>query len=122
MLLNVYADNADEHLKNHGFLRGFDGRWGLSPVFDIVPCPSKRNTVMRLENGHAVDVEDVFSSHAAMGLRQDEAEAIRSQVEEVASRWREFMTDRGVSDEDIEAITPAFAAAPEAPVSTWTMK
>jgi serine/threonine-protein kinase HipA len=108
MLLNVYAGNTDEHLKNHAFLRGIDGRWGVSPVFDIVPCPSKRNTVMRLGKGHAVDVDDAFSSHAAMGLRQDEAEAIRTQVEEVARRWREFMADRGVSDEDIEAITPAF--------------
>jgi serine/threonine-protein kinase HipA len=122
MLLNVYAGNTDEHLKNHAFLRGIDGRWGLSPIFDIVPCPSKRSTVMRLGKGHAVNVEDAFSSHGSMGLQQDQAEAIRNQVEEVTSRWREFMTDRSVSYENIETITPAFAAAPGAPVTTRTTK
>jgi serine/threonine-protein kinase HipA len=110
MLLNVFIGNTDDHLKNHAFIRNGDGRWGLSPVYDLVPYPSRRETVMRLGRGHAVDVDDAFASHRDMGLRQDEAEAIYREVLNVTCRWQDFMDERGVDSVDLTTIAPAFAA------------
>nr|WP_319473340.1 HipA domain-containing protein [uncultured Cohaesibacter sp.] len=36
MAFDVLVRNTDDHLRNHGFLRGASG-WQLSPAFDILP-------------------------------------------------------------------------------------
>lgn len=111
MLLNVFIGNTDDHLRNHGFLRGVEGGWRLSPVYDVVPHPRRRKTVLRLGRGHDVDIDDAFSAHRAFGLREEQAIAILNDVAPIVARWREFMTARGVSPFDVEEIEPAFAEA-----------
>jgi serine/threonine-protein kinase HipA len=34
-VFNFLAVNRDDHAKNHGYLLGHDGRWRLTPVYDI---------------------------------------------------------------------------------------
>jgi serine/threonine-protein kinase HipA len=36
MVFNVIARNQDDHTKNIAFLMGRDGRWRLSPAFDVI--------------------------------------------------------------------------------------
>lgn len=36
LVFNLAAGNSDDHVKNHGALRGDDGRWRLAPAFDLV--------------------------------------------------------------------------------------
>jgi serine/threonine-protein kinase HipA len=36
MVFNLAVGNSDDHVKNHGALRGEDGRWRLAPAFDLV--------------------------------------------------------------------------------------
>ena len=36
MVFNLVVGNSDDHVKNHGALRGEDGRWRLAPAFDLV--------------------------------------------------------------------------------------
>jgi serine/threonine-protein kinase HipA len=98
-------------LRNHGFLRGVDGRWQLSPIYDVVPHPRRRKTVLRLGRGHDVDIDDAFSAHGAFGLREEEASAIEAEVAPIAAQWREFMAARNISASDMEKIAPAFAEA-----------
>lgn len=111
MLLNVFIGNTDDHLRNHGFLRGVEGGWRLSPIYDVVPHPRRRKTVLRLGRGYDVDIDDAFSSHAAFGLREEEALAIEADVALNATAWREFMAARSVSQSDLGKIAPAFAEA-----------
>jgi serine/threonine-protein kinase HipA len=35
MLFNVIARNQDDHTKNIAFLMGPDGKWKLSPAYDV---------------------------------------------------------------------------------------
>ena len=35
MVFNILARNQDDHSKNHAFLMGTNGRWHLSPAYDI---------------------------------------------------------------------------------------
>jgi serine/threonine-protein kinase HipA len=36
MVFNIAARNQDDHVKNFAFLMGRDGRWRLSPAFDVI--------------------------------------------------------------------------------------
>ena len=36
LVFSLVVDNSDDHVKNHGLLRGVDGRWRLAPAFDLV--------------------------------------------------------------------------------------
>jgi serine/threonine-protein kinase HipA len=36
MVFNIAARNQDDHVKNFGFLMDADGRWRLSPAFDVI--------------------------------------------------------------------------------------
>ncbi len=35
MVFNIYARNRDDHAKNHAFLMDADGKWRLSPAYDL---------------------------------------------------------------------------------------
>src|SRR3546814_9167710 len=35
MVFNVLARNRDDHPKNHAFMMMFDGRWTLTPAYDL---------------------------------------------------------------------------------------
>src|SRR3546814_4536185 len=37
MLFDIAVGSSDNHLRNHAFTRNLDGRWTLSPVFDVTP-------------------------------------------------------------------------------------
>lgn len=37
MVFNMVIDNSDDHIKNHGVLYSGNGRYHLSPAFDMVP-------------------------------------------------------------------------------------
>jgi len=37
MVFNVLSANQDDHAKNHSFVMGHDGKWKLSPVYDLTP-------------------------------------------------------------------------------------
>jgi serine/threonine-protein kinase HipA len=37
MVFNIVVDNSDDHIKNHGVLYSGNGRYKLSPAFDVVP-------------------------------------------------------------------------------------
>ena len=36
LVFNLAVGNSDDHVKNHGALRGEDGQWRLAPAFDLV--------------------------------------------------------------------------------------
>lgn len=50
--LGAVVNNTDDHMRNHGFLR-VDGRWQLSPVFDLNP-----NTNLRTSHSTMLDGRD----------------------------------------------------------------
>lgn len=112
MIFNVLIGNTDDHLRNHAFLRWMDGQWRLSPVYDLVPQPGRRDMVLKLNKGHSVDLEDALSSSGRFGIGREEALEIWWDVAQVVGRWRTFMKRRHVTETDMDIIAPAFARAP----------
>jgi serine/threonine-protein kinase HipA len=109
----VLVGNRDDHLRNHGFLRGPSG-WRLAPAFDINPNPDKR------EHAFAIDEADPRPSLATLRrtapyYRLDESSArrIESQVREAVRTWRAVASNVGVGADELDALAGVFQSAAE---------
>ena len=59
---NVLTQHRDDHLRNHGFLRGATG-WRLAPAFDLNPMPEMAGHELAIdESVHAGDIDLVIET------------------------------------------------------------
>ena len=108
MVLNVLARNCDDHTKNFAFLMTDDGKWRLSPAFDV--CHSYRpgsTWVSRQSlsvNGKRQNItrDDFLSVAKQMNIKK--APAIVSDINRIVSNWHEFAEETKVSPELRESI------------------
>jgi serine/threonine-protein kinase HipA len=101
----ILVGNRDDHLRNHGFLRGATG-WCLAPAFDVNPAPDKD------EHALAIDESDPRPSLATLRataplyrLTARKASAIESEVRSVLSGWRRVAAEIGIEAGEIEALS-----------------
>jgi serine/threonine-protein kinase HipA len=91
MVFNVLVSNNDDHLRNHGFIRGRDG-WRLAPAFDMNPTPidvGGRMHVLALnELDHGGSLDTALSVHAYFALSKAEATTIAGEVGQAVSTWK----------------------------------
>jgi len=111
MVFNAMVTNNDDHPRNHALLQ-VDGRWRLSPAYDIVPVPasSKERRDLALQVGafgRAASIDNVLSRPEVFGLSVEGAGAEIDRMLKEVSRWRQVFKEHGVSDADIDAIAPA---------------
>ncbi|MGK7871358.1 type II toxin-antitoxin system HipA family toxin [Falsiroseomonas sp. E2-1-a20] len=100
MLYNRAINNADDHLRNHGFIR-VDGKWRLSPAFDMVPSPLLRSTLAPAKGvSPALDGSLPVLCCSAFGLTMDEGRAISEEVEAGLAGMRELLDEHRASDQD----------------------
>ena len=112
MVFNVVVRNQDDHTKNISFLMGEDGKWRLSPAYDMGYAYNSQGdwTVQHQMsvNGKFDDISraDLLAFGNANGIK-DALEVI-DQVCEVAARWPEMAREAGVPEELINAILKDF--------------
>jgi serine/threonine-protein kinase HipA len=111
MVFNAMVTNNDDHPRNHALLQ-VNGRWRLSPAYDIVPVPatSKERRDLALQVGafgRAASVYNLLSRPEAFGLSLEGARTEIDRMRNEVSRWREVFKEHGVSDADVDAIAPA---------------
>ena len=101
---SILVGNRDDHLRNHGFLRGPTG-WRLAPAFDVNPTPDK------VEQALAIDETDPRPSLATLRetaplYRLDAAAAadIEAQVRSAVSSWRRVAGALGLGARELEAL------------------
>ena len=104
---SVLIGNRDDHLRNHGFLRGSAG-WRLSPAFDINPNPDKS------EHALAIDESDARPDLGALRAtarfyRLDDATALRidARVRDASREWRRVASEVGLAASDLEVLAQA---------------
>jgi serine/threonine-protein kinase HipA len=110
MAFNVVARNQDDHVKNIAFLMDKEGRWTLSPAFDVMYAynPSGQWTAehqMSLagkRDGFTID--DLRSVAQTAAMQRGRADAIVREVVGAVSRWREFAAEAGVSGKQADQI------------------
>ena len=101
MLFNIIARNQDDHTKNISFLMGKDGKWKLSPAYDVT---YSHNPAGKWTNQHQMSLngkrdhftrEDLILTGRAISISKPEA--IIDEVMAAVDRWQEFADIAGVS-------------------------
>lgn len=112
MVFNVVVRNQDDHTKNISFLMDKEGKWRLSPAYDIGYA---YNPDGQWTSAHQMSIKGKFDTITRFdllecGLRNNikNAKEIIDQVVEQASSWRRLASDCGVPASMIQSIEPNF--------------
>ncbi|MCG7392922.1 type II toxin-antitoxin system HipA family toxin [Microvirga sp. ACRRW] len=111
LMFNVLIQNTDDHLRNLGFLYRGNGKWGLSPAFDINPVPEEGTTLKTAISeihGNALDIEKVVDVAPYFGLNEDEGRTLAAAMATtIRDEWRQIGASVGMTSADFRAISPA---------------
>lgn len=94
MVFNVLARNCDDHTKNFAFLMNHDGKWVLSPAYDI--CHAYRPGSLWVSaqslsvNGKREGIADGDFLEVARKMNIKKPEEKIGQVKASVNRWEEF--------------------------------
>jgi serine/threonine-protein kinase HipA len=109
--LTVLINNVDDHMRNHGFLHVEQGKWRLSPAFDINPFPDKSRvlkTWISESSGAAASIEALMEVLPYFGIALPRAIQILKKVEAAVARWREIGASIGMTRKELSPFEPAF--------------
>lgn len=110
MVFNVVVRNQDDHTKNISFLMGEDGRWRLSPAYDMGyaynPLGGWTSTHQMSINGKYDDItrKDLLEFASLNNIKN--APAIIDEVCEAASGWAALARECEVPVPIVESILP----------------
>lgn len=112
---SVAVNNTDDHLRNWGFLRR-EGKWQLSPLFDVNPNPYEGATRVTAVLGETGDraAQALRDLAAYTGLDAEQAAAVVSEVLAAAGRWKTAARKNGIKEKEITLFVPAFARSAKA--------
>ena len=108
LVFNVVVRNQDDHTKNISFLMDEEGRWRLSPAYDMGYAYNPKGgwtaTHQMSINGKfdGLTREDLLAFARQNNIK--EAKSIIEEVCEVASRWPTMAEECGVPRKMVEAI------------------
>ncbi|MCX7154265.1 MAG: HipA domain-containing protein [Proteobacteria bacterium] len=105
MVFNVFARNQDDHVKNIAFLMGRDGRWSLSPAFDMtysynpggVWTANHQMSINGKRDGFTFD--DLRACAKSAMMKRGRAEKIVEEVRAAVMQWPDFAGKAGVTDD-----------------------
>lgn len=108
----VLVSNVDDHLKNHGFLHQAQGKWMLSPVFDVNPSHDRHRELKThiSEISGAESSIDALIDHAEYFdvEKHDAVEKIGAMANTIISSWVRLAERVGMASKDIAEYRPAF--------------
>jgi len=103
LLFNIIARNQDDHTKNISFLMNADGKWKLSPAYDVI---YSHNPAGHWTNQHQMSVngkrdgfsrKDLVAVGESIGLRKPEG--VIGEVLGAVEQWPEYAKEAGVKKE-----------------------
>lgn len=108
MVFNVIARNQDDHTKNISFLMDKNGRWSLSPAYDMSwsynPKGVWTSRHQMSVNGKWDDITRADLLALAKNVNIKQADAIIDEVKEGVSKWRTFATQYSIPSEVVKGI------------------
>lgn len=112
MAFTILVRNTDDHLKNHAFVHVRDGKWRLSPMFDVNPQPGrapKLETGIAPEFGFEPDIRAAISAAPLFLIEEEDAARVALRMARiVSSGWRKALQAQGVTGGDIRRYAAAF--------------
>ena len=115
VVFNVLISNLDDHLRNHGFLYDGNGRWRLSPAYDLNPVPIEEKvrelTTWISEEGPDASLDLARNAAKYFAVKNAEADAIIKRQKAVVADWRKTASRLSMSASDAAAYASAFSAS-----------
>ena len=114
MCFNALISNTDDHPRNHAVIAS-DADWVLSPAYDLTPSMpvsiEQRDLALICgDRGRYAHADNLLSQHARFLLDRAEAESMIDDMEHtVRNRWYDIARAEGVTDQDCDRISGAFA-------------
>ena len=114
MVFNALISNTDDHPRNHAVIALSDD-WKLSPAYDLTPSspPSEEQRDLALvcgDEGRYANARNLLTQCERFHMKRDEAIALMAEMEQaVRARWYESARACGVSEQDCERLSGAFA-------------
>ena len=112
ILFTILVSNVDDHLKNHAFLYAGNGKWRLSPIFDVNPFPERfkqLKTAIADPADNSASVELLLEHAFYFELKKDEASKIASTMAgTVKKNWVRLSREFGLNNTEIGEYRPAF--------------
>ena len=104
---NILAVNQDDHVKNFGFLMDPEGRWSLSPAYDLTYARgggyTRRHQISLGGKYDDFSAGDLLQLGARFGVEKDGREILQ-QVGEALGGWPQAARKAGVPGDRIAAI------------------
>lgn len=104
MVFNEIAKNYDDHVKNISFLMNRQGRWSLSPAYDMT-FSYNPNSIWTSQhqmkiNGKRdnIEVEDIFTSGKNMDISNRKIQSIVEHIIQVVGKWPEYAERAGLNE------------------------
>ncbi len=97
IVFNIAVSNADDHLRNHGFLLTKNG-WKLSPAYDLNPFVGKHGLHLNItDTDNALDYQLAFDVKDFFRLSQTQAVQIYDEVLNAVTQWQPVAKRLGIS-------------------------
>ena len=110
MVFNVLAVNQDDHVKNISFLMDRNGKWCLSPAYDITFAYNPENKWLRqhqmLINNkmNNINYSDLLEAGKNMEIKEATCKKIINDVKTVVDKFETYAAKAGINKEKISAI------------------
>lgn len=108
MVFNMGVSNADDHLRNHGFILS-DGGWKLSPAYDINPVETANGLHLNVsETDNSLDLRLAFDVAPFFRLSGEQARSIAREVLQSIQDWQSVARSLGIPHAECELKSRAF--------------
>jgi serine/threonine-protein kinase HipA len=111
VVFNVCVSNADDHLRNHGFLLERNG-WALAPAYDMNPVAGSSGLTLNIsETDNAQDLELVRDAAKHFRVKLARANEVIAEVAQAVQSWRAEAEGAGIGRSEQERMASAFRLA-----------
>jgi serine/threonine-protein kinase HipA len=108
IVFSISVSNADDHLRNHGFLLRPEG-WALSPAYDINPVETAHGLNLNIsERDNALDFDLAMEVAPFFRLAPARAHQILRQVAHSVCNWKAVAQKQGIPKAECELKSKAF--------------
>jgi serine/threonine-protein kinase HipA len=102
--------NTDDHLHNHGFLRGPAG-WRVSPAFDINPNPQREPFATAFAGDDTGSLAPLIDHAELFRLGADAVASALVRLTAACDQWEKVALQQGLSSAATAQMAPAFESA-----------
>ncbi|HJU38410.1 MAG TPA: HipA domain-containing protein [Tahibacter sp.] len=112
IVFNMLVSNADDHLRNHGFILVPGKGWRLSAAYDMNPAPEARELMLNVsEADNAMDLDLARSVAPHFRVSKKDADGIIENSRSVVRQWRAIADRLGLRAGEKERMAAAFRLA-----------